>query len=87
MRRTLVSSEQSLDGKLFVECVALIYSYIKKQMQDTGLFKNYTMQGVLDKLDVIECFEAPGQKLRVGELLEKQKEIYISLGVDPPSSL
>jgi len=31
MRRTLVSSEQSLDGKLFVEFVALIYlSYIKK---------------------------------------------------------
>lgn len=86
MRCTLVSSEQSLDGKLFVEFVALIYlSYIKKQMQETELFKNYTLQSALDKLDVIECFEAPGQKLRVGELLEKQKEIYISLGVTPPS--
>ncbi len=37
MRRTLVSSEQSLDGKLFVMFVALIYlSYIKKQMQVEG---------------------------------------------------
>ena len=88
MRRTLVSSEQSLDGKLFVEFVALIYlSYIKKQMQDTDLFKDYTLQGALDKLDVIKCFEAPGQKLRIGELLEKQKEIYNCLGVTPPSSL
>lgn len=88
MRRTLVSSEQNLDGKLFVEFVALIYlSYIKKQMQETELFKSYTLQGALDKLDVIECFEAPGQKLRVSELLEKQKEIYISLGVTPPTSL
>ena len=88
MRRTLVSSEQSLDGKLFVEFVALIYlSYIKKQMQGTDLFKYYTMQGALDKLDVIECFEEPGRKLRVGELLEKQKEIYTSLGVALPSSL
>lgn len=88
MRRTLVSSEQGLDGKLFVEFVALIYlSYIKKQMQDTDLFKNYTLQSALDKLDVIECFEAPGQKLRVGELLEKQKEIYNSLGVPLPTSL
>lgn len=88
MHRTLVSSEQSLDGKLFVEFVALIYlSYIKKQMQDTDLFKTYTMQSMLDKLDGIECFEAPGQKLRVGEFLEKQKEICISLGVEPPSSL
>jgi len=88
MRRTLISSEQSLEGKLFVNFVALIYlSYIKKQMQDTDLFKSYTLQGALDKLDVIECFESPGQKLRVGELLENQKEIYQSLGVDPPASL
>ena len=88
MRRTLVSSEQSLEGKLFVDFVALIYlSYIKKQMQETGLFKNYTLPTALDKLDVIECFESPGQKPRVGEILEKQKEIYTSLGVAPPSSL
>ena len=88
MRRTLVSSEQSLDGKLFVEFVALIFlSYIKKQMQETGLFENFTLQSVLDKLDVIECFEVPGCKLRVGELLEKQKVIYKCLNVPPPTSL
>jgi transposase len=88
MRRTLASSEKSLDGKLFVEFVALIYlSYIKKQMEDADLFKNYTLQGVLDKLDVIECFETPGQELRVSEILEKQKVLYTSLGIDPPSSL
>lgn len=88
MRRTLVSSEKSLDGKLFVEFVSLIYlSYIKKRMQETDLFTNYTLQGVLDKLDVIECFEDPGQKLRIGELLEKQKEIYINLDITPPTSL
>ena len=88
MRRMLVSSEQSLDGKLFVEFIALIYlSYIKKQMQEHDLYKSYTLQGVLDKLDVIECFESPGRELRIGELLEKQKELYIYLGVTPPTSL
>jgi transposase len=88
MRRTLVSSEQSLDGKLFVEFVSLIYlSYIKKQMQDSGLFKNYTMQQMLDKLDVIECFEIPGQKPQVGEILDKQMLIYDSLGIPLPTSL
>jgi transposase len=88
MRRTLVSSEQSLEGKLFVQFVALIYlSYIKKQMQVSGLFKNYTLQGALDKLDVIECFEAPGQKLRVGELLQKQYDLYEGLDIIPPTSL
>ena len=86
MRRLLVSSEQSLDGKLFVAFIALIYlSYIKKQMQDKKLYKNYTLWSLLDKLDVIECFEYAGKKLRVGELLEKQKEIYAALGVEAPS--
>ena len=86
LRRTLVSSETSLSGKLFVEFVALIYlSYIKKQMQDKNLFKDYTMQQVLDKLDVIECFENPGDKLRVGEVLSKQHQLYLDLGVNPPA--
>jgi len=88
MRRALVSSEQSLDGKLFVQFVALIYlSYIKKQMQVNGLFKYYTMPCLLDKLDVIECFEQPGRSFRVGEVLEKQEQLYYDLGVVPPTSL
>ncbi len=88
MRRMLVSSEQSLEGKLFVEFVALIYlSYIKKQMQEKQLFKKYTLQTLFDKLDVIECFEYPKRKLRVGEVLQKQKDIYMALGVEAPSSL
>jgi hypothetical protein len=56
-------------------------------MQDQNLFKDYTLQGALDKLDVIECFENPGREPRVGELLEKQKDLYIKLGVKPPASL
>lgn len=88
MRRTLVSSEQSLDGKLFVQFVALIYlSYIKKQMQVKGLLKDYTLPSLLDKLDIIECFEQPGKSLRVGEILEKQTQLYYDLGVKPPTSL
>ena len=85
LRRALVSSEQSLSGKLFVEFIALIYlSYVKKQMQDNNLFRDYTMQQVFDKLDIIECFENPGNRLRVGEVLSKQKQLYLDLGVKPP---
>ena len=88
MRRTLVSSEQSLDGKLFVEFIALIYlSYLSKQMQDTGLYKDYTMTSLLDKLDVIECFLSPKRKLRVGEILQKQLDIFNCLDIIPPPSL
>ena len=85
-RRLAVSSELSLDGKLFIEFIALIYlSYIKKQMQDQKLFKDYTIQGIIDKLDLIECFERPGYDLRLGEMTEEQKNLFGLLGVNSPS--
>ncbi|HOJ15953.1 MAG TPA: hypothetical protein PLD35_04335 [Caldisericia bacterium] len=45
------------------------------------------MQGVLDQLDLIECFESPERRLRVGEILEKQRVIYNKLEFIPPASL
>ena len=74
-RRLLVSSEKSLDGKLFVVFVALIYlSYIHHQMQVTHLYKDYTLEQLLDKLEVIECFKTPKHGLKVGELLGSRRE-------------
>lgn len=88
MRRLLVSSEKGLDGKIFVEFVALILvSYLDHKMKETDLYKNYTMQQLLDQLDVIECFEDASHSLRIGEILNKQIQIYETLGVDVPTSL
>ena len=88
LRRLAVSSEQSLDGKLFVQFVALIYlSYIAGKMHETNLFKDYTLQEVLDEFDVIECFAIPGQRLQVGEMTNRQAELYGKFAVEPPASL
>jgi len=88
LRRVTVSSEQSLDGKLFVQFIALIYlSHITKKMQDNNLFKDYTLQEILDELDVIECFKVPGQQLQIGETTKRQMDLYTKLGVTPPASL
>ena len=88
MRRTTVSSDSALEGKLFVQFLALIYlSYIKKQMSDQELYKKHTMQELLDELDIIECFEQPGSTLRLGEMTKKQEDLYRKLGVEPPTSL
>jgi len=85
-RRMQVSSELSLNGKLFVEFIALIYlSYVKKKMQDAGLFEKWTLQGLLDELDIIELFEAPAHGRILGEITEKQGDIYRALGIEPPS--
>ena len=85
-RRMQVSSELALDGKLFVGFVALIYlSCLKKKMQNAMLFDRWTLQGVLDELDLIELFQAPEAGKVIGEVTKKQKELFQSLAITPPS--
>ena len=86
MRTTTVSSDINLEGKLFVQFIALIYlSYVKKMMNDKNLFKNNTMQEVLDELDIIECFEQQGRSLRIGEMTNKQKALYTDMDIELPA--
>jgi hypothetical protein len=66
--------------------VALIFlSYIQKAMSDNNLFKNYTMQELLDELDIIERFEKIGKRHYIGEVTKKQSHLYKCLGVNAPS--
>ena len=86
MRRMSVSSEENFEGKPFVQFVALeLLSYIKKQMDDKGLFKNYTMQSLLDELDVIECYQQPGKAHHLSEITERQRKLYEALSVPIPT--
>ena len=71
MRRMSVSSAENFEGKLFIQFVALMYlSYIKRRMEAHGLFKGYTMQTMLDSLDIIECWQQPGMAPRLSEVTE-----------------
>ena len=86
MRRMSVSSEENFEGKLFVQFVALeLMSYIKKRMDDNKLFNNYTMQSLLDALDIIELYQQPGKAPHVSEVTEKQRKLYELMGVDAPA--
>ena len=86
MRRMAVASEEGFEGKLFVQFVALeLMSYIKKKMDDNGLFKNYTMQSLFDELDIIEYYQQPGKSHHLSEVTEKQRKLYKSMDVELPS--
>lgn len=77
MRRTAVCSSENLEGKLFVQFIALIYvSYIHKVMKDNHLYKNHTMQTLLDDLDIIERFDYPEHKYHCSEIT-KSSVIFI----------
>lgn len=86
MRRQFVASEESLSGKLFVQFVALMYlSHIQKVMLEHDLYKEYTLQGLLDTLDVIQRFEYPGKKPVCGEITSSQAKLFQTFGVKVPS--
>lgn len=56
-------------------------------MSEKLLFKDYTMQELLDELDVIEAFQHPGSTLRVGEVTKKQADLYKTLSVKSSNTL
>ena len=85
MRRMSVSSSENFEGKLFVQFLALIYlSYIKKQMDEKDLYKKYTMQTLLDDLDIIELYQQPGRAHHLSEITKKQIALYDAMGVPFP---
>lgn len=88
MKRTAVHSDQALAGKFFLQFLALIYvSYIHKHMRDNNLYQNYTMQSLLDSIDVIERYDFNGQRYHCSEMTKKQQNLFSCFGVSPPTTL
>ncbi|MCI7468811.1 MAG: hypothetical protein PUG68_07955 [Lachnospiraceae bacterium] len=44
------------------------------ERKENDLFSKYTITGLLDELDVIECFTEPGKAPIQGEVLKKQED-------------
>ena len=47
----------------------------------------FTIQGLLDEVDLIECFNEPGKSLTVGEILQKQRQIFKDMDVLAPDAI
>jgi transposase len=85
LRRPGVSTELHLQGKIFVQYLALIIlSKIQKSMRDKKLYADYTLYSLLDELDVIEYYEYPGKLGHWGEITKKQQALFESLEVQAP---
>ena len=86
-RRLNVSSDLNLDGKLFVEFIALIIiAYLHKAMVREHLYKKFTMHELLDEHEMIERFERQGHKPQLGEVTVKQIDIFKAFNFMPPKT-
>jgi transposase len=84
--RLLVSSEKSLNGKLFVQFVGLILvAGINQVMNNKQLYRHYSLQQLLERLDEVEQFIAPGRTSKVREVQADQTAIYDSFDIINPT--
>ncbi|MEN2316363.1 IS1634 family transposase [Lacticaseibacillus paracasei] len=87
-RRLLVSSEKSLNGKIFVQFIGLILvAGVNQVMHSKQLYRQYSLQQLLDRLDEVEQFTAPGRAPKVREVQADQAGIYDSFDIINPVSL
>jgi len=78
-----VFDDEHLQGKIFVQYIALIiFSAIKKTMNDKDLYRTYTSYSLLDELDVIEFYHHPGSAGHWGETTKKQRDLLAAFGLD-----
>jgi hypothetical protein len=54
-------------------------------MDKHSLFKNYTMQEMINELDVVELYKQPGKKAYIGEMTDDQRMLYQYMGVGTPT--
>ena len=85
LRRPGVSTHANLQGKIFVQYIALIIlSQIQKTMREQKLYQGYTLYTLLDELDVIEYFTHAGKRGHWGEVAKKQAKLFQAFKVPSP---
>lgn len=87
MRRLHVKQDDSLRGKLFVQFIALILvSFVKNKMDEQDLFDGYTIQQVLNQLNLVDCYLNKEGEMSIGEITQKQRQLFNGLDVTEPTS-
>jgi hypothetical protein len=85
LRRPGVSTHANLQGKIFVQYIALIIlSQIQRTMREQKLYQSYTLYTLLDELDVIEYFTHAGKRGHWGEITKKQAKLFQAFEVPSP---
>lgn len=59
------------------------FTFPSLQMQNADFLEKWTRQELLDELDTVELFEAPGHGRVLGEITKKQEKPYAISGVKP----
>ena len=83
MKRLRVQSSTAMDGRLFVQFIALILTCaLRKKMRDRGLIEKYTPRELLMEMETLTQIRYSGRYGKIlTEITKPQKEILESLNV------
>ena len=87
MKRLRIHSAASMDGRLFVQFIALILmSALRKKMRDTKLIEKYTVRELLLEMETLTQVRYSGKYGHIlTEITKPQREILQSLKIQPKS--
>ena len=85
MKRLRIHTSSTMDGRLFIQFIALIYlSALRKKMRDTGLTEKYTVRELLLEMETLTQIRYSGKYGHIlTEITKPQRQIMESLGIDP----
>lgn len=86
IKRLRMHSTPTMDGKLFVAFLALIYaSALRKEMRSSGLIKSYTTRELLQEMKTLTKIKYTNtRKSLLTEMTKNQKEILQKLSIELP---
>jgi len=86
MKRLRMHRSASVDGRLFVQFVALIYvSALRKEMRKSELIERYTVRELLQEMEALTKIKYSGKYGNIlTEVTKPQRQILKSLGIDRP---
>jgi transposase len=83
--RLRIHSQEALEGKLFLDFIALIiYSYISKVMRQEQIVKDYTVQELMYEFKKIKLITLGERKTIITEVSKKQRELFEKFNINSP---
>ena len=83
MKRLRMHSSATVDGRLFIQFIALIYmSALRKEMRRSGLIKRYTVRELLQEMETLTKIKYSGKHGHIlTEITKPQREILEGLSI------
>lgn len=84
MKRLRMHSSATVDGRLFVQFIALIYlSALRKEMRRSGLIEKYTVRELLQEMETLTKVKYSGKYGHIlTEVTKSQREILSGLNIE-----